>query len=206
MYIGDDTLQYFYQIIGAVLISVAVSIIVAVVLSVRFERKEAEKAAENAASPVPTISTPVTSSASRTAAAAVTVDELTAPCQGTVVPLKDITDAAFASGALGPGIGIEPRNGQIVAPCSGTILAAMGSGHAFGIKTDDGVEVLVHVGVDTVQMNGEGFSPAVKNGDRVTAGAPLVDVNLAAVAAAGHPATVILVVTNAKKIGVLSNR
>lgn len=88
-----------------------------------------------------------------------TVDELTAPCQGTVVPLKDITDAAFASGALGPGIGIEPRNGQIVAPCSGTILAAMGSGHAFGIKTDDGVEVLVHVGVDTVQMNGEGFSP-----------------------------------------------
>ncbi len=200
MYIGDGTLQYFYQIIGALLISVAVTVVVAIVLSVRFERKEAEKAAKIAApSLVQTISTPATTGAT-SVAAIVAVDELTAPCQGTVVPLKDIADAAFASGALGPGLGIEPQDGRIVAPCPGTVVAAMDSGHAYGIRTDDGVEVLIHVGIDTVQMNGEGFAPAVKKGDRVAAGATLANVDLAAIAAAGYPSTVIFVVTNAKKL------
>jgi PTS system beta-glucosides-specific IIC component len=117
--------------------------------------------------------------------------------QGTVVPLGDVADAAFASGAMGPGVGIEPTDGQIVAPVGGQIIAAMDTGHAFGILTDDGVEILVHVGVDTVQMKGAGFSGALAQGTRVTAGQRLVTADLDAIREAGHPATVILVVTNA---------
>lgn len=144
-------------------------------------------------------SAPASSGAVATAVV-VAVDELTSPCRGTVVPLGDIKDPAFASGALGPGLGIDPKDGHIFSPCTGTVVAAMGTGHAFGIRTDDDVEVLVHVGVDTVQMDGEGFTPSVKTGERIAAGELLVNVDLDAVSAAGHPATVILVVTNGKKL------
>ena len=131
---------------------------------------------------------------------------LVSPCRGTVVPLSAASDAAFASGALGPGTAVEPLEGRIVAPCAGTVRAAMPTGHAYGIHTDDGVEVLVHVGVDTVKMKGEGFVPAVKQGDRVEAGQTLVTADLAAIKAAGHPATVIIVVTNSEEIAAVTPR
>ncbi len=113
--------------------------------------------------------------------------------------LAEIPDPVFASGAMGPGLGVEPADGRIVSPVAGEILVAMDTGHAFGIRTEEGVEVLVHVGVDTVQMKGEGFTGALPKGTHVKAGETLVTADLDAIRAAGHPATVVLIVTNHQK-------
>ena len=119
-----------------------------------------------------------------------------APVAGTATPLEKVADPVFSSGALGSGVGILPAEGRVVAPVAGTVVTAMDSGHAYGIKTDDGVEVLIHIGLDTVNLKGEGFSPKVSTGQRVDRGDPLVDVDLAAVREAGYDPTTILVVTN----------
>ena len=119
-----------------------------------------------------------------------------APVAGTATPLEKVADPVFSSGALGSGVGILPTEGRVVAPVAGTVITAMDSGHAYGIKTDDGVEVLIHIGLDTVNLKGEGFSPKVSTGQRVDRGDPLVDVDLAAVREAGYDPTTILVVTN----------
>ncbi|WP_167146382.1 beta-glucoside-specific PTS transporter subunit IIABC [Actinomyces sp. ZJ308] len=126
---------------------------------------------------------------------------LTSPVNGTARPLENVADPVFSSGALGNGVGIVPSDGRILAPASGTIVTAMDSGHAYGIKTDDGVEVLIHVGLDTVNLKGEGFTPKVSAGERVARGESLVDVDLQIVRDAGYDPTTILVVTNTASLG-----
>ncbi len=121
---------------------------------------------------------------------------LLAPVAGSALPLTEVADKVFASEAMGRGVAIKPTDGTIVAPISGRVVVAMKSGHAFGIKSDDGVEVLVHIGIDTVQLKGEGFSPKVAKGDVVAAGDVLCEVDLAAVEAAGYDTTTVVVVTN----------
>lgn len=127
-------------------------------------------------------------------------DAIVAPVAGPILELADVPDPVFSSGSMGAGFAVKPDSGTITAPVSGTIIVAPESGHAFGIKTDDGVEVLVHVGIDTVKMKGAGFTPHVSSGDKVHRGDPLVDVDLGAVEAAGYPATIIVVVTNQAKL------
>ncbi|WP_199551162.1 glucose PTS transporter subunit IIA [Streptomyces sp. N35] len=122
--------------------------------------------------------------------------ELTAPVAGHVVSLDDVKDPVFASRALGEGVGIEPADGHIVAPVDGELVTTTETGHAFGIRTTDGVEVLVHVGIDTVQMKGEGFNVRVESGQQVSAGDLLVEVDLDAVRAAKHPTVTLMTVTN----------
>lgn len=126
---------------------------------------------------------------------------LTSPVNGTARPLENVADPVFSSGALGNGVGIVPSDGRVLAPASGTIVTAMDSGHAYGIKTDDGVEVLIHVGLDTVNLKGEGFTPRVTAGERIVRGEPLVDVDLQVVRDAGYDSTTILVVTNTASLG-----
>lgn len=121
---------------------------------------------------------------------------LGAPVAGTAVAMTEVQDKVFASEAMGKGLGILPSDGKVVAPASGTVVVAMKSGHAFGIKTDEGVEVLVHIGIDTVQLKGQGFSPKVAKGDRVERGQLLAEVDLAAVKNAGYDTTTVLIVTN----------
>ncbi|WP_159625356.1 beta-glucoside-specific PTS transporter subunit IIABC [Actinomyces sp. zg296] len=121
---------------------------------------------------------------------------LVAPVDGSAVPLERVKDPVFSSGALGNGVGIVPASGRLCAPAAGTVVTAMETGHAFGIRTDDGVEILIHVGIDTVNLKGAGFTPRVAVGDRVIAGDPLVDVDLEAVRAAGYDTTTIVVVTS----------
>ena len=121
-----------------------------------------------------------------------------APMAGQVVTLDEVEDKVFASRALGEGVGIRPDNGRVVAPVAGTLATVTKTGHAFGLKTDDGVEVLVHVGIDTVQMKGDGFSVKVAKGDRVNVGDVLADVDLDAVRTAGFDTTTIVTVTNTK--------
>lgn len=122
--------------------------------------------------------------------------EVLAPVSGTVVALADVPDKVFASGAVGEGAGLAPAEGKVRAPVEGTVVTAMP--HAFGLRTDDGVEVLVHVGVDTVKLEGRHFRPAVAEGARVRPGDLLVEFDPDAVRAAGYdPVTVVLVTAKA---------
>lgn len=121
---------------------------------------------------------------------------LAADAKGTVVAMENIPDEVFAQGILGKCCGIEPIEGKVFAPVDGEITQAPDSGHALGIMGVGGVEVLIHVGVDTVEMKGDGFSPKVKEGDKVKKGDLLLEMDLDKIAAAGHPAVVITVVTN----------
>ena len=110
------------------------------------------------------------------------------PLQGTIVPLEDVPDSTFADRLLGGGVAIDPNGSQVVAPAAGVVSQAFPTGHAVALTLDDGAEVLIHVGLDTVKMNGEGFTLHVKNGDRVVAGQPLVDFDRAKIEAAGYKA------------------
>ena len=122
--------------------------------------------------------------------------EIKAPVAGRVVALEDVSDPVFSSKALGEGVGIEPANGRVVAPVAGELISVAGTGHAFGIRTDDGAEVLIHIGIDTVQMNGRGFDVAVQSGQRVSVGDLLATVDLDAVREAGYATVILMTVTN----------
>ncbi|HEY3547847.1 MAG TPA: beta-glucoside-specific PTS transporter subunit IIABC [Propionicimonas sp.] len=122
--------------------------------------------------------------------------EVSAPVSGAVVPLGEVKDKVFASGALGKGIGIVPSSGKVYSPFAGTVVTAFPTGHAFGIKSTDGVEALIHIGIDTVQLEGKGFAAAVTQGQLVEAGDLLVAVDLDVVKAAGYDPTTVVVITN----------
>ncbi|MEE1296864.1 MAG: glucose PTS transporter subunit IIA [Bifidobacterium sp.] len=123
-------------------------------------------------------------------------DHVYAPLAGHVISLDDAGDPVFASRALGEGVGIQPASSEVFAPVSGTLTSVAETGHAFGIKTDDGVEVLIHIGIDTVNMKGEGFTVAVKQGDRVKLGDKLVDVDFDKVKEAGYATVTLMTVVN----------
>lgn len=136
----------------------------------------------------------------------VRTDIVTAPVAGTLVRLEDVADKVFASKALGEGVGIVPTAGRVVAPVSGTLVTVPESGHAFGIRTDDGVEVLVHVGIDTVRLDGKGFSVAVAKDEHVMAGDVLANVDLDTIRGAGYDPTTVVVVINTMTLGAVNPR
>ncbi|MCG7229897.1 glucose PTS transporter subunit IIA [Corynebacterium minutissimum] len=136
--------------------------------------------------------------------AAGTTTDIASPAAGEVVPMAEIDDPVFSAGTLGDGVGIVPENNDVYSPVSGTVVSAMKSGHAYGLKTEDGVEVLVHIGVNTVKMKGEGFTPAVKKGDTVKKGELLATVDFDKVRAAGYDTTIVLAVTNTKALATVT--
>ncbi|MBM6892667.1 PTS glucose transporter subunit IIA [Enorma massiliensis] len=119
---------------------------------------------------------------------------LCAPVSGKAVKMADVPDPVFSGEVLGKGCAIWPENDVVYAPVSGEVTVTMG--HAVGLKSDSGVEVLVHVGVDTVDMKGRGFTGYVKQGDHVSAGDPMIKIDRSEIAAAGHPDCVVLAVSN----------
>lgn len=121
-----------------------------------------------------------------------------APVAGTVVAREDIPDETFAAGILGDGVGIEPEKGEVVAPFDGVISSTTDTFHAVGISGPVDMELLIHVGVNTVEMKGEGFTLHVKEGDRVKKGQKLITFDIAKIKAAGHPATTAVLVTNSE--------
>lgn len=118
------------------------------------------------------------------------------PLTGELVALTEVPDPVFAGLMLGKGIAIEPTSGEVVSPVNGTVTTIFPTGHAVGLTADSGVEVLIHVGMDTVSLDGEGFIQHVKAGDKVTVGQKLVTVDLESVKAAGYPIVTPIVITN----------
>ena len=128
-------------------------------------------------------------------------DEILSPLAGTIVPIDQVPDPVFASKAMGDGFGVVPTSGAVVAPVSGKISMVAKTAHAFGLKTESGVEILVHMGIDTVELKGAPFNLTIARGDTVEAGAPVGTMDLAAVEAAGKSTTTMVIFTNQKKHG-----
>ena len=152
-------------------------------------------------------------SAAATAAApaleAGTVLEVASPLEGKAVALSEVPDPIFAAGKLGEGVAVEPTGTTVVAPAAGKVAATYPSGHAVGLKLDNGVELLVHVGLDTVNLDGEGFTVKVKKGEQVAAGDTLIEFDPAVIKKAGYPLITPVIVTNTRKFasveGVVGN-
>ena len=130
-----------------------------------------------------------------------TITQIPSPLEGLVLPLADVPDPVFAKGTVGQGVGIDPTGDTVYAPAEGTVIVAPASGHAFGLRLDSGVELLIHVGIDTVQLAGKGFQVKVAKGDRVEAGTPLVTFDRAVIEEAGYSLVTPVLVTNSKKFG-----
>lgn len=124
-------------------------------------------------------------------------EELLSPAEGTIVPVNEVQDETFASEMLGTTIAVEPENGKITAPCDGEVINIFETGHAVCISTKTGGEILIHVGIDTVKLEGKGFTKKVSDGDKVHAGDVLIEADLDVIKSAGYPATTMMILTNA---------
>ena len=156
----------------------------------------AEKKVEEAEAPKAEAATPAATAA---APAAGEVIELHAPIEGTAVALSEVPDPIFAAGKLGQGVAIEPTGTTVVAPAAGKVAATYPSGHAVGLKLENGVELLIHVGLDTVNLDGKGFSVKVAKGDVVAAGDALIEFDPEVIKEAGYPLITPVIVTNTRK-------
>ena len=128
------------------------------------------------------------------------LESIVSPGTGKIIDLSDVNDDMFASKALGDGFAIELTEGKIVAPFNGTVITAFPTGHAFGILDDLGREVLIHIGIDTVELNGDGFDVKVKQGDHVKQGDVLVEVDLAKLIKANKDSTTMVIFTSGQKV------
>jgi len=151
---------------------------------------------ENAPKTSAATAAPAPATAPATPAAAAKDTVLAACLTGTVVPLAEVKDEAFASGALGDGIAIEPAVGELVAPADGEISSTFDTHHAVGMTTVDGAELLMHIGIDTVKLGGKHFTYLVNEGDKVRKGQPLIRFDIEAIKAEGYPVTTPLIVCN----------
>ena len=181
-------------------ICMAVALVLPFILTIVFRKAnfltkaEDEKLASQAALAQAEVSqaAPV---ASTTASAGI-VSSIVSPLAGEVKPLSEAVDPVFAQGVMGQGVLIEPSEGELVAPVSGTISVLFPSKHAVGLVTDEGVEMLMHIGMDTVNLDGKGFAAHVAQGDKVAAGDALISFDIAAIKAAGYPVETPVIVTN----------
>ena len=170
-------------------------------------KKEAAKVGVSAtpAAPAPVAAAPAAPAAPEFSDEAKADLTLTAPMAGELVALSDVADEAFSAGALGPGIAVSPAaHAVVVAPCDGKVTVAFPTGHAYGLKSASGVQVLIHIGMDTVKLDGKGFTPRVAKGDVVRRGDVLAEVDWDVIREAGYDTITPMVVTNKKKFGTIT--
>jgi beta-glucoside PTS system EIICBA component len=195
-YIGPEGITFGFW--GAI-ISIVVGFIVAFVLTYLFggiNKEQSSKATKE-----------TTTASNEVAATKVQDEELVSPLNGKVLALSEIEDAAFSSGALGHGVAIEPSEGKLLAPVSGTVSALFPTNHAIGITTDSGAEILMHIGMDTVQLEGKYFTAHTTQGEYVKKGQLLIEFDIEQIKKAGKPLTTPVVVTNHKEYSlVLTNQ
>ena len=178
---------------GCLILTTAIAFVASFIWGKKVEAGNTEAPA--AAAPVAAAATP---------AAAVATDagesvEIGSHMVGSVVLLADVKDPTFSSGALGAGTAVEPTEGKLYAPADGKITVAFPTGHAYGLRTEDGLDLLMHIGMDTVELDGKHFEPKVAKGDTVKRGDVIAEFDIPAIKAAGYPLATPMVITNAKK-------
>ncbi|BDD41270.1 sucrose-specific PTS transporter subunit IIBC [Streptococcus ruminantium] len=181
------TLLYVNQLPQYILM-VAVSFALGFALTYFFGYEDEEKDVKKPS--VPVAETPVTT------VAEVAEETLLSPLSGDVVALETVNDPVFSSGAMGKGLAVKPTEGLVYAPADAEVTIAFETGHAYGLKTASGAELLIHIGIDTVSMNGDGFEQLVAAGSKVKAGDPIAKFDAAKIAAAGLDDTTMVIVTN----------
>ncbi len=130
--------------------------------------------------------------------------KIVSPMTGAIKELSEVPDPVFADKLLGDGVGILPTDGRVVAPCDGKIVQIFPTNHAVGMETNEGLELLIHVGIDTVELNGEGFTRLAEVGSEVTAGTPLLEVDLKLIAEKGKSLVTPCIITNMDKVDSIS--
>ena len=191
----NQPLQYLIEMVIAVGVAFVISFLI---------YKDAEPKAATADAAVENIETAdaVTTDATTTDTTAETAEEtLTSPVNGTQIPLSEVADETFASEMLGTTIAVEPADGKIVAPCDGEVSNIFETGHAVCITTESGGELLIHIGIDTVKMDGKGFTKKVSDGDKVHAGDILVEADFEEIKNAGYQTTTMMILTNTDEFG-----
>ena len=176
--------------------------VIAFVASFIWGKKVEAGNTEEAEAPAAPVATEASAEAPSAASAETSGEgvELGAHLVGTVVPLVDVKDPTFSSGALGAGIAVEPTEGKLYAPADGKITVAFPTGHAYGLRTEDGLDLLMHIGMDTVELDGKHFTPKVAKGDTVKRGDVIAEFDIPAIKTAGYPLATPLVITNSKKL------
>ena len=191
----NQPLQYLIEMVIAVGVAFVISFLI---------YKDAEPKAATETAAVENIETAdaVTTDATTADTTAETAEEtLTSPVNGTQIPLSEVADEIFASEMLGTTVAVEPADGKIVAPCDGEVSNIFETGHAVCITTEAGGELLIHIGIDTVKMDGKGFTKKVSDGDKVHAGDILVEADLEEIKNAGYQTTTMMILTNTDEFG-----
>lgn len=178
LYIGDNTMTYFYNIIIAIVISIISTAIITFVLAKHFEKEETTDNLDTTQAPV------------------ITGQEVMSPLTGEVLPIEKAEDEVFASKVMGDGVVILPETTDIYAPFDGTIASLFPTKHAIRLVSDKGAEILIHIGINTVDLNGEGSKAFVKQGDSVTKGDKLSSFDKVAIENAGYSSQTMVIITN----------
>jgi len=176
LYIGDNTMKFFINIIIAIIISSVATAIITYVLSLKYEKKVADTKV----------------SGDKNVDDSVVLN----PVHGRVLPLSKANDEVFSSGALGKGVVVEPKDGRVVAPFNGKIMSLFPTKHAIGLVSNNGIEVLIHVGINTVDLKGKHFNALVAQNDEVKAGQPLLEFNIKGIEESGYSSQTMVIVTN----------
>ena len=191
----NQPLQYLIEMVIAVGVAFVISFLI-------YKDAEPKAATETAAvENIETADAVTTDATTADTTAEIAEETLTSPVNGTQIPLSEVADEIFASEMLGTTVAVEPADGEIVAPCDGEVSNIFETGHAVCITTESGGELLIHIGIDTVKMDGKGFTKKVSDGDKVHAGDILVEADLEEIKNAGYQTTTMMILTNTDEFG-----
>ncbi|MDY8094877.1 beta-glucoside-specific PTS transporter subunit IIABC [Paenibacillus polymyxa] len=179
LYIGEN-IWNFYNILIALLITTVITAVLTYLLTLKYEKETSEQNKVTTNDKIITLKNTV----------------ITSPIKGEMIPLKDVQDAAFSTEAMGKGVAIEPSEGKVVAPFDGKIVSLFPKKHAIGLLSDDGVEILIHIGLNTVKLNGKYFEAHVEEGQRITKGQTLITFDLEKIREEGYVTQTPVIVTN----------